>query len=78
MDSLYRLVKKWSRERPDAIALKGAGSEITWFQLDDAVDNMSQCLREQGISRDDVIAAVSKNSRRSLSASLAAAAICWR
>ena len=62
VDSIYRLVKKWSREQPDTIALKGAGTEITWFQLDDAVDNMSQCLREQEIKNGDVIAAVSKNS----------------
>ncbi|PWI34284.1 o-succinylbenzoate--CoA ligase [Vibrio albus] len=60
--SLYRLVKKWASDRPEDIALSSVGSSISWAQLDDAVHNMSQCLREQDISRGDVIAAVSKNS----------------
>ncbi len=61
-EDLYRLVRKWAKKRPDAIALEGTNSEVTWFHLDDAVNNMSQCLREQGIDNGDVVAAVSKNS----------------
>ncbi|ROZ45654.1 long-chain fatty acid--CoA ligase [Rhodococcus sp. WS3] len=42
-------VRRYRRERPDAVAFVGLGRELTWAQLDDAADRAASDLARRGI-----------------------------
>jgi acyl-CoA synthetase (AMP-forming)/AMP-acid ligase II len=43
----------WARERPDGTAIRFAGTEVTWAELDQRTDELSAGLAELGLKQDE-------------------------
>ncbi|WEM44030.1 o-succinylbenzoate--CoA ligase [Photobacterium sp. DA100] len=52
----------WAKERPSAVALSFGGQQFSWAELADRVEEYAQGLVEQGLKRDQLVAAVAPNS----------------
>jgi len=52
---VHRLVARFARERPDAVALRCAGSDTTYAELDARAECIARDLRAQGIGRGAVV-----------------------
>jgi acyl-CoA synthetase len=55
-DTFYTLIQRHTRERPDAYALRDAGSRLTWGELLTAVDAVAADLDHAGLKRGERVA----------------------
>ena len=51
----------WAAERPDAVAIRLSDQSITWATLSSQIEIYAQGLLEQGIKRDQLVAAIAPN-----------------
>ena len=56
--NLARIGEFWARWRPDELAIKYAGVETTWRQLDSRTSDLAAGLAGKGISKGDRIGSV--------------------
>jgi fatty-acyl-CoA synthase len=52
----------WARWRPDAVAIRAAGVDVCWAQMDDAVTRLAGGLGERGIEPGDRVGILGANS----------------
>ena len=52
----------WAKERPSAVALSFGEQQFSWTELAERVEEYAQGLVEQGLRRDQLVAAVAPNS----------------
>lgn len=73
--TLFDHVLRQAQQRPDAIALRGAGTSVSYLELAERSQALASRLLEAGIGRGDVIALQLPNTRQFVTALLASAAI---
>ncbi|HET6963144.1 MAG TPA: long-chain-fatty-acid--CoA ligase [Acidimicrobiales bacterium] len=55
-------LRHWARERPDHPALRWAGGQLTYAQLDERTNRLAQALASAGVGAGDRVAYLDKNS----------------
>ncbi|SEO96520.1 long-chain-acyl-CoA synthetase [Aquisalimonas asiatica] len=59
--SIGRMVEKWARKRPGAIALRDAGGELTYRDLSGSANRIGHLLQQEGVRKGDAVAVLMHN-----------------
>ena len=69
--NLAKVVQKWAQFRPDKVALRLAGSDYTYRDIDVASSRIARQLRDRGCAAGDRVAVLGRNGATTVNCFLA-------